>query len=93
MAQSLTHVSVFRFKNSKGPPDAAVTYIRHHPKRNLKQKNKITILKQKYLFLPLVFPSLGVFQPCWFFQMPLPSFVSWRALCCLGPFLRGFIFC
>jgi hypothetical protein len=35
----------------------------------------------------------GCFRPCWFFQMPLPSFVSWRALCCLGPFLRGFIFC
>ena len=34
-------------------------------------------------------PSLGVFQPCWFFQMPLPSFVSWRALCCLGLFYVG----
>jgi hypothetical protein len=35
----------------------------------------------------------GCFQPCWFFQMPLPSFVCRRALCCLGLFLRGFIFC
>ena len=52
----------------------------------------------QFSFLGGNFSSLGAsffgcFQPCWFFQMPLPSFVSWRALCCLGPFLRGFIFC
>ena len=51
-----------------------------------------------FFLFSLSFSSLGAsffgcFQPCWFFQMPLPSFVSWRALCCLGPFLRGFIFC